>query len=138
LLADALRGHLSREPAKPVPAFDLADHERTTRKPESGLGPDFRTGNRAMTKPGIRMGGETHSRYGAWLQAQVTGAVRRFGVASLCAQEPISPALRGPAFAGKIVADSVQAGLAIESGCEWVTADTDSARFAPLLRWRLL
>ncbi len=39
---------------------------------------------------------------------------------------------------GKIVADAVHAALAIESGCEWVTADTDFARFAPLLRWRLL
>src|SRR5439155_24063812 len=31
----------------------------------------------------------------------------------------------------KIVADAVHAALAIESGCEWVTADTDCARFAP-------
>ena len=38
----------------------------------------------------------------------------------------------------KIVADAVHAALAIESGCEWVTADTDFARFAPLLRWRHL
>jgi predicted nucleic acid-binding protein len=36
---------------------------------------------------------------------------------------------------GQIVADAVQAAIAIESGCEWVTADTDFARFAPLLRW---
>ena len=33
------------------------------------------------------------------------------------------------------VADAVHAALAIESGCEWVTADTDFARFAPSLRW---
>jgi uncharacterized protein len=39
---------------------------------------------------------------------------------------------------GKIVADAVHAALAIESGCEWVTADTDFARFAPALRWRHL
>jgi uncharacterized protein len=39
---------------------------------------------------------------------------------------------------GKIVADAVHAALAIESGCEWVTADTDFARFAPLLRWHHL
>jgi toxin-antitoxin system PIN domain toxin len=39
---------------------------------------------------------------------------------------------------GKIVADAVHAALAIESGCEWVTADTDFARFAPPLRWRHL
>ena len=39
---------------------------------------------------------------------------------------------------GKIVADAVHAALAIESGCEWVTADTDFARFAPLLRWKHL
>jgi toxin-antitoxin system PIN domain toxin len=39
---------------------------------------------------------------------------------------------------GKMVADAVHAALAIESGCEWVTADTDFARFAPLLRWKHL
>jgi toxin-antitoxin system PIN domain toxin len=37
---------------------------------------------------------------------------------------------------GKLVADAVHAALAIESGCEWATADTDFARFAPVLRWR--
>ena len=39
---------------------------------------------------------------------------------------------------GKIVADAAHAALAIEYGCEWITADTDFARFAPLLRWRHL
>ena len=39
---------------------------------------------------------------------------------------------------GKLVADAVHAAVAIESGCVWVTADTDFARFAPLLRWRHL
>jgi len=39
---------------------------------------------------------------------------------------------------GKIAADAVHAALAIETGCEWVTADTDFARFAPPLRWKLL
>jgi hypothetical protein len=39
---------------------------------------------------------------------------------------------------GKIVADAVHAALAIESGCEWVSADTDFARFAPVLRWKHL
>ena len=39
---------------------------------------------------------------------------------------------------GKLVADAAHAALAIESGCEWVSADTDFARFAPLLRWRHL
>jgi toxin-antitoxin system PIN domain toxin len=39
---------------------------------------------------------------------------------------------------GKLVADAVHAALAIESGCEWVSADTDFARFAPMLRWRHL
>ena len=38
----------------------------------------------------------------------------------------------------KLVADAVHAALAIESGCEWVSADTDFARFAPALRWRPL
>ncbi len=38
----------------------------------------------------------------------------------------------------KLSADAVHAALAIESGCEWVTADTDFARFAPPLRWRHL
>jgi toxin-antitoxin system PIN domain toxin len=35
----------------------------------------------------------------------------------------------------KIIADAAHAAVAIESGCEWVTADTDFARFAPGLRW---
>lgn len=39
---------------------------------------------------------------------------------------------------GKLVADAAHAALAIESGCEWITADTDFARFAPPLRWRHL
>ncbi len=39
---------------------------------------------------------------------------------------------------GKLIADAAHAALAIETGCEWVTADTDFARFAPLLRWRHL
>lgn len=37
---------------------------------------------------------------------------------------------------GKLVADAAHAALAIETGCEWITADTDFARFAPPLRWR--
>jgi hypothetical protein len=44
----------------------------------------------------------------------------------------------GAAVQGKTVADAVHAAVAIESGCEWVTADTDFARFAPALRWRHL
>ena len=39
---------------------------------------------------------------------------------------------------GKLVADAVHAALAIETGCEWITADTDFARFAPKLRWQHL
>jgi hypothetical protein len=39
---------------------------------------------------------------------------------------------------GKLVADAAHAALAIEFGCEWVTTDTDFARFEPTLRWRLL
>ena len=42
------------------------------------------------------------------------------------------------ALKGKIVADAVHAAIAIESGCEWVTADSDFARFAPSLRWQHL
>ncbi|HTP33384.1 MAG TPA: type II toxin-antitoxin system VapC family toxin [Candidatus Acidoferrales bacterium] len=36
---------------------------------------------------------------------------------------------------GKLLRDAAHAALAIESGCEWVSADTDFARFAPPLRW---
>jgi len=36
---------------------------------------------------------------------------------------------------GNLVADAYLAALAIESGCEWITADRDYARF-PGLRWR--
>lgn len=39
---------------------------------------------------------------------------------------------------GKLIADAAHAALAIETGCEWVTADTDFARFSPPLRWRHL
>lgn len=39
---------------------------------------------------------------------------------------------------GKLVADAAHAALAIESGCTWVSADTDFARFAPALRWQHL
>jgi toxin-antitoxin system PIN domain toxin len=39
---------------------------------------------------------------------------------------------------GKLVADAAHAALAIEFGCEWVSADTDFARFAPTLRWQHL
>lgn len=39
---------------------------------------------------------------------------------------------------GNLVADAAHAAVAIESGCEWVTADTDFARFAPQLRWKHL
>ena len=39
---------------------------------------------------------------------------------------------------GKLVADAAHAALAIEWGCEWISADTDFARFAPPLRWRHL
>ncbi len=39
---------------------------------------------------------------------------------------------------GKVLADAAHAALAIETGCEWVSADTDFARFAPRLRWRHL
>jgi predicted nucleic acid-binding protein len=39
---------------------------------------------------------------------------------------------------GNLVADAAHAALAIEHGCEWVTADSDYAHFAPPLRWRLL
>lgn len=49
---------------------------------------------------------------------------------------PISRQLcDGANVRGKLVADAVHAALAIESGCEWVTADTDFSRFAPPLRW---
>lgn len=39
------------------------------------------------------------------------------------------------AATGSLVADAYLAALAIEHGCEWITADSDFARF-PGLRWR--
>ena len=39
---------------------------------------------------------------------------------------------------GKVLADAALAAPAIETGCEWVSADTDFARFAPRLQWRYL
>jgi predicted nucleic acid-binding protein len=38
----------------------------------------------------------------------------------------------------KLTADAAHAALAIEYGCEWISADTDFARFAPPLRWQHL
>lgn len=43
-----------------------------------------------------------------------------------------------PGIRGTLVSDAAHAALAIEHGCEWITADTDFARFAPELRWRYL
>jgi hypothetical protein len=42
---------------------------------------------------------------------------------------------RGAKAAGNLVQDAWFAALAIESGCEWITADRDYARFDGL-RWR--
>lgn len=42
------------------------------------------------------------------------------------------------AIRSKVAADAVHAALAIETGCEWITADTDFVRFAPKLRWQHL
>lgn len=42
---------------------------------------------------------------------------------------------QNPGVRGNLVADAAHAALAIESGCVWVSADTDFARFAPTLRW---
>ncbi len=43
----------------------------------------------------------------------------------------------GP-LTSKLTADAAHAALAIETGCEWVSADTDFVRFAPTLRWQHL
>jgi len=37
---------------------------------------------------------------------------------------------------GKRIADAYHAALAIEQGCEWVSADTDFALFQDQLRWQ--
>lgn len=38
----------------------------------------------------------------------------------------------------KLTADTAHAALAIETGCEWISADSDFARFSPPLRWQHL
>lgn len=43
--------------------------------------------------------------------------------------------LRQSRASGKLVADAYHAALAIEHGCEWLTADADFSRFTGL-RWR--
>jgi uncharacterized protein len=43
--------------------------------------------------------------------------------------------LRASGAAGNLVSDAWHAALAIEHGCEWVSDDSDFARF-PELRWR--
>jgi toxin-antitoxin system PIN domain toxin len=51
---------------------------------------------------------------------------------------PIFTALcRSARAKGNLVPDAYFAALAIESGCEWITADRDFARF-PDLRWTLV
>ena len=60
---------------------------------------------------------------------------------SSCRRESLghfSRSVRKGKVKGKLAADAVHAALAIESGGEWVTADTDFARFVPGLRWRHL
>jgi len=42
---------------------------------------------------------------------------------------------RDARISGKLVSDAYLAALAIEHGCEWITADRDFSRF-PGLRWR--
>ena len=42
---------------------------------------------------------------------------------------------RAPTASGKLVADAWHAALAVEHGCEWVSTDSDFARF-PGLNWR--
>jgi len=49
--------------------------------------------------------------------------------------ETFADLCRGAQARGKLVADAYHAALAIEYGCEFVTADGDFARFAGL-RWR--
>ena len=44
-------------------------------------------------------------------------------------------AYRLPGIRGNLVPDAYFAALALESGCEWLTADRGFARF-PGLRWR--
>lgn len=57
----------------------------------------------------------------------VTPGVRHFQIfEDLC---------RSAAASGNLVQDAWFAALAIESGCEWITTDTDFARFRGL-RWR--
>jgi hypothetical protein len=41
-------------------------------------------------------------------------------------------------LSSKLTADAAHAALAIEYGCEWISADTDFVRFAPPLRWQRL
>lgn len=45
--------------------------------------------------------------------------------------------LEGPGVVGNKVSDAWYAALAIEHGCEWISDDTDFARFSGL-RWRKL
>lgn len=61
-----------------------------------------------------------HGRYADWLRRLATGS-EPFGLSELGASGFV-----------RVVADAYQAALAIEHGCEPVTADGDFARFAGL------
>ena len=68
------------------------------------------------------------------------GALRNRGNCVILAPGPrhwkifLELCLKGGAK-GNLVSDAYHAALAVESGCEWITADRDYARF-PGLRWR--
>jgi toxin-antitoxin system PIN domain toxin len=68
-------------------------------------------------------------RAGAWATELCAG---RAGYASLDALRAPLPRMRR---AGNLVPDAYLAAMAMESGCEWITADRDYSRFKGL-RWR--
>lgn len=72
-----------------------------------------------------------YERYAQWVTEMANGPE------PFALSEPVLQEFLGIVrSASKLVADAAHAALAIETGCEWITADTDFARIAPPLRWR--
>lgn len=73
-----------------------------------------------------------HARYKAWLD-EVLGGEAAFGVSELVLSGFVR-LCRDAGAKGNLGPDAYFAALSIESGCEWVSADRDYARFTGL-RW---
>jgi uncharacterized protein len=70
----------------------------------------------------------------AWIQSLIATEVVRLGRAGESHWGIFLKLCHATRATGNLVADAYLAALAIEHGCEWITADRDFARF-PGLKW---